>query len=65
MDAKKERYTGNSGEKDAEGNNGTQASSSCSSYIVHLVWIKEFLLADIIGTDGLDEKNAERTLTIL
>jgi hypothetical protein len=28
------------------------------TWLVHLVWIK-VSLADIIGTDGLDEKNAE------
>jgi hypothetical protein len=60
MDAKRALLILETQEK-ASGNNVYSVTRpSCSSYIlVHLVWIKELLLADIIGTDGLDEKNAE------
>jgi hypothetical protein len=62
MDAKKSAtYTGNSGER-RRGINYTCYSSRSS----HILWLafgldKGVSLADIIGTDGLDEKMQRRT----
>jgi hypothetical protein len=59
MDAKERYLYWKLRRKDAEGNNVYSVTRPevvlPHTWLVHLVWIKEFLLADIIGTDGLDE----------
>jgi hypothetical protein len=59
MDAKRATYTGNS-EKDAEGNNVysvTRPEVVLPTYMASAFGLdKGVSLADIIGTDGLDEK---------
>jgi hypothetical protein len=57
MDAKRALLILETQEKDAEGNNYCYSSRSCSSYIHGAFGLdKGVSLADIIGTDGLDEK---------
>jgi hypothetical protein len=66
MDAKRAPYTGNSGERRRATMFTCYSSRSCSStYMASAFGLdKGVSLADIIGTDGLDEKMQRRTLTI-
>jgi hypothetical protein len=56
----KSTYTGNSGERRRGATMFTLLLVPklffLHTWLVHLVWIKGVSLADIIGTDGLDEK---------
>jgi hypothetical protein len=64
----KERYLLETQEKDAEGNNVysvTRPEVVLPTYMASAFGLdKGVSLADIIGTDGLDEKKQRRTLTI-
>jgi hypothetical protein len=65
MDAKRALLILETQEKDAEGNNVYPTTRSCSSYTTASAFgLDKVSLADIIGTDGLDEKMQRRTLTI-
>jgi hypothetical protein len=67
MDAKRALLILETQEKDAEGNNVysvTRPEVVLPTYMASAFGLDKGVLADIIGTDGLDEKMQRRTLTI-